>query len=235
METKVWTYTLSIESKHPVLIQESTGQRLLIDTGSPINIGSPFQLCDELHNASNMGMLKEINALSQLNIDAVIGLQTLKKYHCLFNYNERTVQFSKNAFGIYGAEIDIQTPGDMFISFKGNLYGDEKTMVSTILDTGATTSYINESYCAYASPTETIQDFYPGIGTFDVVKFEEIHFVLGHYALGISFGVLPKDKSISLITTLLCDAVVGYDLFSQASMVELNFENNTMTINIDDI
>jgi hypothetical protein len=59
--------------------------------------------------------------------------------------------------------------------------------------------------------------------------------VLGHYALGISFGVLPKDKSISLITTLLCDAVVGYDLFSQASMVELNFENNTMTINIDDI
>lgn len=233
METKKWRYTLSIEDKHAILLDGN--HRYLIDTGSPINIGHPFKLCDEMHNASNLIMLGEINKLSGLNVESVIGLNTLKKYHCLFDYNNRTVQFSNKAFEIYGAQVQIETPGNMFISFKGNLYGDRETMVSTILDTGATTSYINPSYFAKSSPTEIVQDFYPGLGSFEVAKYPEIHFVLGYYALGISFGVLPENTSISRITTLLCDAIVGYDLFSQSSLVELDFENETMTINIDDI
>lgn len=84
----------------------------------------------------------------------------------------------------------------------------------------------------FNAPVDSIKDFHPEIGEFTVPLYPEIQMSLGDgYNLPVSFGVLPSISLVSLSTTMLADAIVGYDLLSKG-MVELSFTDHTMTLNI---
>lgn len=236
-ENSVYTYSLVIERKHGILINEE-GRRLLIDTGSPINIGNPFMLCGEIQNSSNLGMLSQIKEHSGLElIDGLIGMCTLRKWNLRLDYPNKKVQFSSTPFEMPGCKTAIHTLFGMAIFFDATLDGtNQKRRV--ILDSGAPISYINpelvknQSLSSNANvPIDFIHDFHPEIGEFTVPIYPEMQMSIGNgaYRLPVNFGILPSTSLISLSTSVLSDAIIGYDLLSKVS-VSFNWSENTMTI-----
>ena len=228
-ENSVWTYSLVIERKHGILINEE-GRRLLIDTGSPINIGNPFMLCGEIQNSSNLGMLSQIKEQSGLEIDGLIGMSTLRKWNIRLDYPNKKVQFSSTPFEMPGCKTAIHTLFGMAIFFDATLDGTTQKR-RVILDSGAPISYIKPELVKQFAPIDSIADFHPEIGEFTVPIYPEMQMSIsnGSYRLPVNFGVLPGASLISLSTSVLSDAIIGYDLLSKVP-VSFNWSESTMTI-----
>lgn len=227
METKVWTYTLSIEKKHLILINEDN-KRLLIDTGSPMNLGEPFMLCGELQPSSNIGMMNQIRELlSGVEIDGLVGMSTLRRYHILLDIPSKKIQFSNKPFGLVGSEVKIRSILGL-IGFDAKV--DIDINVSVVLDTGATLSYLNPAKVPNCTPVDHVEDFHPSIGRYNVEVLPEMQFQVGYHLFPVSFGILPQSLSFA---NMFADAIVGWDLYGNRGIIELNFENSTMTYDVD--
>lgn len=231
MNEGCFTYKLEIDRKHGILVDEE-GRRYLIDTGSPISYSDgPLTLCGKNQESNTGAMLNHIRKISNLDIDGLIGMSTLRQYHVLFDYPHGQIKLSTKAFDIPGCKMKIQTVLGMAIFFEANLDGIDKPR-RIILDSGAPISYVNPELVKFYAPVDSIKDFHPEIGEFTVPLYPEIQMSLGDgYNLPVSFGVLPSTSLVSLSTTMLADAIVGYDLLSKG-MVELSFTDHTMTLNI---
>ena len=224
METKVWTYTLSIEKKHLILINEDN-KRLLIDTGSPMNLGASFMLCGELQTSSNIGMMNQIRELSGLELDGLIGMSSLRRYHILLDVPSKKIQFSNKPFSLVGSEVKMRSVFGI-ICFDATVDVDKK--ISVLFDTGAPVSYLNPEIVPDYVPIDHIEDFHPSLGRYNVDLLPEMVFEVGYHQFPVSFGILPQTP-LSGLANMLSDAIVGWDLFHR-SIIELDFDSNRMII-----
>lgn len=222
MKEKTYTYKLSIEKKHPIIITDE-GMRLLVDTGSPITMARPFELCGHLMTGGPTALVGTIRNLSGLNVDGLIGLDILKRYHVVIDYPNGQILFSKQPIGIRGERLPMNRMLGT-IGFDADINGRP---CKVILDTGAQISYVNADLVEGDEPVGHDTDFYPALGSFDV----ELHKVaLGIGDAGgmvITAGVLPG--LLECLTSFIGQSIIGYDLLSKAQ-VELDFENGFITI-----
>lgn len=228
MKTKVWTYTLSIEKKHLILINEDN-KRLLVDTGSPMNLGEPFKLCGQLQSSSNIGMMNQIRELSGLEIDGLIGMSSIRRYHILLDVPSKRIQFSNKPFGLDGSDVKIRSVLGL-IGFDAKV--DIDINVSVLLDTAAPISYLNPEIVPNCKPVDHVEDFHPSLGKYNVEVLPEMQFQVGYHLFPVSFGILPESPLCGFANKL-ADAIVGWDLYQSRGIIELNFENNTMTFDVD--
>ena len=184
------SYNFKIFDNHIILIDKKN--RYLIDTGSPNTISNLPEI--NLFN-SNYKAIKNFqglttNQLSQqlgTKIDALIGGDILKNY--MFNINIKDKNFS------ILTEIPKNNPDSMDIDFLMNIPTIKITLnnksINAFLDTGAKISYINKKYTQDLKSIDSIEDFYPTIGSFrtDIYKMS---ITFNSSEISLTFGVLPE-------------------------------------------
>lgn len=225
-----FTYKLEIDRKHAILVTEE-GKRYLIDTGSPISFSDgPLYLCGRLQESNTGGMINHIRKVSNLDIDGLIGMATLRQYpYMLFDYPNNQISFSTKTFNTKGSTVNIYSLFGMAIFFDAKIGGSNQRV---ILDSGAPISYIKPELVEMLSPISSVRDFHPEIGEFDVPLYPSLDLAIGDNSIPISFGVLPSTSLVSLSTTVLADCIVGYDLL-QHGKVELCFSSSKPTMTFE--
>ena len=222
MKDMTYTYKLEIEKKHPILVNQD-GKRFLVDTGSPITMAKPFSLCGRMMIGGTTALMGTIRNLSGLNVDGLIGLDILKKYHVVIDYANGQILFSKQPFAIKGERLPMNRMLGT-IGFDATINGQP---CKVILDTGAQISYVNASLVEGDEIVGHDTDFYPGLGTFDV-ELHRVALQIGDAGgMTVTVGVLPG--LLACVTALVGQSIIGYDLLSKAQ-VELDFENVFITI-----
>lgn len=223
MKEKTYTYKLSIEKKHPIIITDE-GMRLLVDTGSPITMSRPFRLCGKLMHGGPI-FVDDIRRLSKLNINGILGLDVLEKYHVVIDYPNQQIVFSNKPLGIKGERLPINRWLGT-IGFSAHINGHLR---NALLDTGAPISYVNADLVEGYEIVGNDKDFYPGFGTFDV-ELRNVALRIGNAEeMEIKAGVLPG--ALAIAATVVGQAIIGYDLLSKAQ-VELDFEKGFIIIGV---
>lgn len=225
-----FTYQLDIDRKHGILVTEE-GKRYLIDTGSPVSFtDGPLYLCGRLQESNTGGMINHIRKVSNLDIDGLIGMATLRQYpHILFDYPHNKISFSTKSFNTKGYTGNIYCMFGMAIFFDAKINGSSHRI---ILDSGAPISYIKPDLVKMLTPITSVRDFHPEIGEFDVPIYPELELAIGDACIPISFGVLPSTSLVSLSTSVLADCIVGYDLLKHGK-VELSFSSPKPTMTFE--
>ena len=200
------------EASGHMLVHLNEG-RFLVDTGSPTSFARDGKITFGGKtvdvSTSAMGMLDAdvLSGYVGMELDGLIGMDVLGEYCLTFAGNRLLVE-----------EADM--PEDEFVmlqtaSFMGipvvtiNIRGRD---VRAFVDTGAKISYLNPAFIDGLPVEETVHDFYPGMGEFDV-DVSIASCILGGLPLKAKFGRLPERLQMTLMTGG-ADGLLGHDLFS---------------------
>ena len=219
------TFDINFYDGH--LIINNDGQKVLVDTGSPVTIGSSdhFVFMDQEYECITSLMGKDISSISEMmgsDIDVLMGMDVIGKYDMLTDYKSKKVTFSSEEIPFEPiCTIPIaQTEGVFFVILK--VKGED---VRLFLDTGAKISYIAEAYTSDETAIEVLEDFYPVIGKFKTPIYAMEASIDGQ-SFPVKFGTLPTLIAMSL-QMMGNEGIIGYDLFSKYKVL-LDFQNNQM-------
>ena len=221
------TFDIDLYDGH--LIFTNDGQKVLVDTGSPVTIGrsNHFVFMDQEHNCTTALMGKDINAISEMmdyDIDVLMGMDVIGKYKMLADYKSKKVTFSSEDIPfepICTAPI-TQEMGVVcvYLRVKGN-------DVKFALDTGARISYIAEAYTLGETQIEEREDFNPAIGQFTTPIYA-MEASIGGQSFPVNFGKLPT-KLAMMLQMMGIEGAIGYDLFDKYKVL-LDFHQNQMLL-----
>lgn len=223
------TKTFDIDLYDGHLIINNDGQKVLVDTGSPVTIGSSdkFMFMDQEYNCIRALMGHDINDIAEMmgyHIDVLMGMDVIGKYKMLTDYKSKKVTFSSEDIPfepICTAPIIREgEPVCVILRIKGN-------DVKLALDTGAKISYIAETYTSGETAIEVLEDFYPMIGQFTTPIYA-MEASIGGQSFPVKFGKLPKLIALPLQMVGI-EGIIGYDLFSKYKVL-LDFHNNRMLL-----
>lgn len=212
------------------LIFDNEGQKVLVDTGSPVTISrnGHFGFMGQDYNCLTSFGGNDINALSELmgyNIDVLMGMNMIEKYCLLIDYRNETVAFSMENIPF---EPRCSTPiiqgqmGEICITLMIN-----GQRINLALDTGARISYIDSSFTIGKNKIETKNDFNPLVGQFQTPIYA-MEAAIDEYTFPVNFGVLPAMLAMPLKMIGIYGAI-GFDLFN-SFVVLLDFKTNTLFI-----
>lgn len=90
------TKTFDIDLYDGHLIINNNGQKILVDTGSPVTIGrsNHFVFMDHEHNCTTAYLGTDIPSISKLmdyDIDVLMGMDVLGRYEMLTDYKNATL------------------------------------------------------------------------------------------------------------------------------------------------
>lgn len=215
-------YRLEIIDKHAILVLED-GKRFILDTGSPFTISNgSFGFCGRVCQG-NSSMLSMIRDLSSLDVDGLIGLDTMRGLNVMFDYPNGEVVFSSEDFELGQTTVPLNKILGSALVFNAEI---NNNIVRCILDTGAKLSYVKPAFVSAQEPVDTEEDFYPGIGKFNSNVYD-VPVRIGGQTINARMGVLPQGTMIAQTVYMLADAVVGYDLFKDRK-VALNLNSGQM-------
>lgn len=221
------TFDINLYDGH--LIFNNNGQKVLVDTGSPVTISRSdhFVFMDQEHKCTTSLMGHDISSISEMmgsDIDVLMGMDVLGRYEMLTDYKSAKVTFSSEEipFESVCTTPIIREMGAICVILR--VKGKD---VKLALDTGARISYIAESYTSDEAEIEVREDFNPAIGQFKTPIYAMEASIDGQ-SFPVNFGKLPS-KFAMMLQMLGIEGAVGYDLFS-AFKVLLDFKNNKMLL-----
>jgi hypothetical protein len=212
------------------LIFEDNGQKVLVDTGSPVTIGmdSHFDFMGNQYNCHTNFLGKNIPEISEMmgyDIDVLMGLDLLRQFYIQTDYQSKKITFSSEEMlfeAICSVPI-IQENGVVCI----NLIVDGRS-AKLALDTGAKISYIDKSYTDGRTIVETREDFSPLINRTFNTPIYSMEAIIGDQPFPVNFGNLPSEIAMMLRAMGLLGAI-GFDLFN-AFTVHLDFNKNELSL-----
>ena len=199
----------------------------LVDTGSPTSfardghVSFGGEMTDVAESA--MGML-DADMLSRFvgtHVDGLVGMDILSRNRLTFGRSKIFVGGNAidnvNDIPVYSGPplrdssfIGLETESFMGIPVvKINV---NKRLVSMFVDSGAKVSYLNPKLLADFPVEETLHDFYPGIGEFDV-GVSTVCCDLKNWPVQARFGRLPPLLQMTLMMGGV-DGILGHDFFS---------------------
>lgn len=206
----------------------------LVDTGSPTSFarGGKITFAGKHIDVptSAMGMLDAdtLSGYVGTNLDGLVGMNVLREY-CLtfvgdrlFVEGDRLLLEGKplilalveksdklvNEFGMIPTESFMGIPVVTI-----NMGGRD---VKVFVDSGAQISYLSSELLEGIPVVETVHDFYPGMGEFDV-DVSRVACTLGNLPLEARFGRLPFLLQMTLMMGGV-EGILGHDLFSAYSV-----------------
>lgn len=227
-DNMIQTFKADLYDGH--LIFDNEGQKVLVDTGSPVTISrnGHFDFMGQDYNCLTSFGDNDINAISELmgyNIDVLMGMNMIEKYCLLIDYRKEVVAFSMENIPF---EPRCSTPiiqgqmGEICITLMIN--GQK---INFALDTGARISYIDQSFTTGKNKIETKNDFNPLVGQFQTPIYA-MEAAIDEYTFPVNFGVLPAMLAMPLKMIGIYGAI-GFDLFN-SFVVLLDFKTNTLSI-----
>ena len=221
------TFEINLYDGH--LIFNNNGQKVLVDTGSPVTISRSdhFVFMDQEYNCTTSLMGHDISSISKMmgyDIDVLMGLDVIGEYEMFTDYKSAKVTFSSEEipFEPVCTIPIIQEMGVICVILR--VKGKE---VKLALDTGAKISYIAESYTLEEAEIEVRDDFNPAIGQFKTPIFAMEASIDGR-SFPVNFGKLPSLLAMSL-QMMGIEGAIGYDLFNKYKVL-LDFKNNKMLL-----
>ena len=218
------TFEIDLYDGH--LIFENNGQKILLDTGSPVTISrnNTLEFMDMEHSCvTSMGVdIEKISDLLGYRIDTLLGLDILRKYYIEIDYKNKKVTFYNEATS-FDSQIEVPITGKM-----GTICMELETQGHTLdvaIDTGAKISYINNRYTENKNSIDVRDDFHPIIGNFQTPIYE-MEGSVGGKTFPIEFGVLPDIYSNTL-EMIGISGVIGFDLFNSFTAY-IDLTNNKM-------
>ena len=185
--------------------------RFIVDTGSPTSFarGGKITFAGKTADVSTsaMGMLNsdELSRYVGTELDGLVGMDILGDYRLSFVGNRLLVD-------------DIDVPEDGFVALSTDSFIGVPVVtisvnghdVKAFVDTGAKISYLNPDLLAGLPVEETVHDFYPGVGEFDV-DVSSASCVLNGLLLKARFGRLPTLLQMTLMMGGV-NGILGHDL-----------------------
>ena len=195
--------------------------RFLVDTGSPTSfargrcVSFGGATTDVADNA--MGML-DSDALSGyvgIRLDGLLGMDVLGQHRLTFDRGRIFVGDGEVCYDfgkiISDSSFFALETGD-FMGIPVVAMNVNKRPVRMFVDTGAKISYLNPAWLAEFPVEETADDFYPGVGKFDV-DISSVWCDLNGWPFQAKFGRLPPLLQLTLGMGGV-DGILGHDLFS---------------------
>ena len=224
----IQTFKIDLYDGH--LIFDYEGQKVLVDTGSPVSISrnSRFNFLGQEHKCMTSFGGNDITTISELmgyNIDVLMGMNMIEKYCLLIDYKNETVAFSMENIPF---EPRCSTPiiqgqmGEICITLMIN-----GQRINLALDTGARISYIDKSFTLGKNKIETRDDFNPLVGQFQTPIYA-MEASIEEQEFPVNFGVLPAMLAMPLKLIGIYGAI-GFDLFN-SFVVLLDFKTNVLSI-----
>jgi hypothetical protein len=185
-EVSVFKTTYDNINGHIILPFE--GKRLLIDTGSPISIGSgsldflgrEYQLHKPVQGASPEALSEFIGT----KIDGLVGLDILHNHDLRLDWSTLEFDPEENEVGEI-LPLSFGNFGLPAIPLEVNSH-----TVEAIFDTGAQISYINKSVTAGECSVGEFCDFHHTVGEFTTTLYR-LATKLGEQLLTLDYGLLP--------------------------------------------
>lgn len=222
--SKVHSFPIEIFDNH-ALIRD--GENLfLIDTGSPTTFHRSGNLlfCSEEHSCSTVQQGLTVSQIAEFvgaPITTLLGADILSKYNVLFDYPNRTVQFSREKIPFEGVEFPTTAyMGVPIVELTVN-----QQPLKFFLDTGAKLSYLNQQHISGYKSVGVEDDFYPGLGKFQTECFE-IPSTLNGKTFTVKYGLLPNILQMSLIVGGV-DGIIGFDFFNNFKIL-LDIKNRSI-------
>lgn len=219
------TFEMTLFEGHPIITD--SGNRILVDTGSPINLYSRHQ-CGFLgrnYAASTSYSNNNIQQFSDLigtQIDMIMGTGILNDYRVLFDYQNSEITFGDEELGLKGESFTMT----IALGIPVVEAGIPGRMVQCFLDSGAKLSYLRSDIAMQFKSLREASDFYPGFGHFTTPVYD-IMTKLGQEDFMVGYGTLPGQLA-SLLTGAHKDGILGYDFFRDFKLL-LDIKNGRLT------
>jgi len=199
----------------------------LLDTGSPASFGRHGLTIDGINfspPSSYVGL--DADQLSDhvgLQCDGLLGGDILNKFDHLFDAMGGTATISFGQLEHQGEDLGLQLFMDIPI-VKALVAGVEHKM---FFDTGAQISYFQGQGLAGCLPAGEVQDFYPGLGQFQVQTYF-VEVALGGSVQTLRCGSLPPALAPTLMMAdtagiigneILAKRIIGY--FPRRSLLSI--------------
>ena len=233
-------YPIDIFDNHVIIVNEE--KRLLIDTGSPISISNgneinifqtTYKASDKYHGAT----IDEISGYVGCPLDALIGNNILQEH--IFQIDFQNLLFSSwekvPTEGISTDEfIDVDFNGIPTIKIIVNPVNvlANQNPIESWLDTGAKISYLNKQYVQGLDSVCIKEDFFPGLGKFEVPIYD-LPISFNGKEIPFQFGILPQSLELANLSGTT-QAIIGADIFSYFSLT-FDYADKKIYINhVDD-
>lgn len=171
-----------------------TGERLVIDTGSPFSFGiiPEIELCGIKHRVPYNPLLQEIQRYMGNDIAGIIGMDILINYdiEIIFNPHAKSFEVIMNDGNRINLPKGEQFDVDFFFGIPviNISFNDEPRRF--FLDTGAPVSYIKREHAKGSPCAGNRRDFYPMYGEFEAETYN-IYAEFEGREFGIAMSVLP--------------------------------------------
>lgn len=205
------TQQCSIELVDNHVIVLLGGQRVLLDTGSPMSfgnlptlrlLGQDYPLQPRHPNTTIAQLAEQVGA----PLDALLGQDILGALYYVIDWHGQTVRFSPSPLPFEGQRFPVEKIAGiplLNISLSGQ-------SLRVFVDTGAKLSYLAPNLVAGQSSTAEASDFYPGFGAFMTPLYQmPVH--IGGLSLNVAFGGLPPRLHASLLGDR-AEGILGSDL-----------------------
>lgn len=186
--------------------------RFIVDTGSPTSFARGGKITFSGNTVdvatSAMGMLDadELSGYVGANLHGLIGMDILREYCLTFVGNRLLIDEDGHPDDGY-----VALPTDSFMGIPVVTTSVNDRDVKAFVDTGGKIFYLNPEFLKEFPVEETVHDFYPGLGEFDVdVSIASCS--LAGLPLKAKFGSLPTLLQMTLMIGGV-DGILGHDLF----------------------
>ena len=208
--TSTWTQDITmripIEIHDGHVLLDVGGDLWILDTGSPASMGTrPLVWRGETHQLPpDLGWVDVGYLASELGREVIglVGADQLQGIDIVFALDEGWLEL--------GTSLDLPTSVNLPVEWIAGvpvvpvrIAGTETT---AFLDTGAPVSYSQEVDLGTYPPLGTVEDFYPGFGSFQS-RTAAVPIEIGDVALTIRVGRLPDELGMMLafggVTTIV--------------------------------
>jgi hypothetical protein len=204
------TYTL-IHQAGQLLLSTNLGS-WIIGTGSPRSFSElPTLELDgvSLNMAPSFAGLNATNltALVGVPVTGLLGIDVLKRFDIEFDLPSSQIMLSSNPVAWKGTVVPLQTYQGLPI-LDADIGGQN---ARAFLETGAKLSYWQDASLVNYPATGAFEDFYPGIGLFQVDTYR-VPVEIGGRNFEIRFGV-PTTQVLSMMRMAGVTAILGNEIF----------------------
>lgn len=220
-----YEFLLEIIDGHPVI--ETDGNKILIDTGSPVTIHNNnllyflYENFNIMLNNSNV-TINELSRLTNIQLTTLLGMDIISDYKVLFDYKNKKIIFNnKNDDSFQGTLIKIGS----FMKIPVIELKINNQSLKFFLDSGAKHSYLLKNITKNYKSVGKIDDFYPEIGEFSSDSYK-IDTEFDNNIFSVIYGVLPKELE-PLLKTAEVSGVIGSDFFCNF-ITEIDMKNSIL-------
>jgi hypothetical protein len=208
--TTMHTYPYNMVDNHLVL--SCHGRRILLDTGASLSFAETGAIAfagKEYAADSDLWGVHQAEISNHVGtpLDGLVGGNILVRYDTVIDPSRREVRVYEDEPDFFGTRLPIKTIlGIPFV--QATVAGQSVTM---IFDTGAKVSYFSSECARPCHPTGTLEDFYPGIGSF-IVRTSDVPVTLGLSTITITAAFMPTPLWMAL-SLVGASGILGSEIF----------------------